>query len=73
MTKQEYAGWVDKLMSVQRIDTARTTNLPVMDAADAFSLWGDQLRDEGTQAQHSQLPPLREGTKTLCVTCVYVY
>ena len=77
MTKQEYAGWVDKLMSVQRIDTARTTNLPVMDAADAFSLWGDQLRDEGTQAQHWRAPaveaevgpaPLKRGER-LSIYC----
>ena len=31
MTKQEYAGWVDKLMRVKRIDTASKTSLPVMD------------------------------------------
>ena len=48
MTKQEYAGWVDKLMRVKRIDTARTTSLPVMDMADAIAVWGDQLKVDGT-------------------------
>lgn len=47
MTKQEYGLWVDKLMSIKRIDTARTTSLPVMDAADAIAAWGDQLHVEG--------------------------
>ena len=47
MTKQEYSLWVDKLMSIKRIDTARTTSLPVMDAADAIAAWGDQLHVEG--------------------------
>jgi hypothetical protein len=44
MSKQEYALWVDKLMAVRRIDTARTTSIPVMDAADAILLWGEELR-----------------------------
>ena len=43
MTKQEYATWVDKLMSVRHIDTARTTNLPIMDAAAAIAAWGSEL------------------------------
>ena len=47
MTKQEYAAWVDKLMAVKRIDTARTTSLPVMDLADAISAWGKQLHVDG--------------------------
>ena len=38
-------------MRVQRIDTARTTNLPIMDAADAFGHYGDQLTDEGTKPE----------------------
>ena len=37
MSKDEYATWVDKLMAVKRIDTARTTSLPVMDFADAIA------------------------------------
>ena len=49
MTKEEYAHWVDKLMAVKRIDTARTTNLPIMDAADAIAAWGKQLHTEGTE------------------------
>ena len=48
MTKQEYATWIDKLMAVKRIDTARTTSLPVMDAADAIAAWGGQLHERGT-------------------------
>ena len=47
MTKQEYATWVDKLMAVQRIDTARTTSLPVMDLADTIAAWGRQLHVGG--------------------------
>ena len=43
MSKQEYAHWIDKMMAIKRIDTARTTSLPVMDAADAIAMWGNQL------------------------------
>lgn len=46
ITEQEYAEWVDRLMHVQHIDTARTTNLPVMDAADAIAMWGAQLNGD---------------------------
>ena len=48
MTKQEYSLWIDKIMQVKRIDTARTTNLPIMDAADAIAAWGTQLHEKGT-------------------------
>ena len=48
ISHEEYAMWVDKLMSVKRIDTARTTSLPVMDAADAIAAWGEQLNVHGT-------------------------
>ena len=48
MSKQEYAAWVDKLMAVKHIDTARTTSLPVMDAADAIAMWGSQLMEDDT-------------------------
>ena len=48
ITKSEYAAWVDKLMAVGRIDTARTTSLPVMDAADAIAAWGSQLGVDGS-------------------------
>ena len=51
ISKQEYALWVDKLMAVRRIDTARTTSLPVMDAADAIAAWGDQLKVDGRAMQ----------------------
>lgn len=61
MTKQEYAGWVDKLMSVKRIDTARTTSLPIMDAADAIAAWGDQLHVEKTNELEKWQPgPVNE-------------
>ena len=43
MSKEEYGSWVDKLMAVRRIDTARTTSLPVMDMAGAIAAWGEQL------------------------------
>ena len=46
MTKDEYASWVDKLMAVRRIDTARTTSLPVMDLAGALEAYGEQLNIE---------------------------
>ena len=45
MTKQEYAMWIDKIMTVRRIDTARTTNLPVMDMADAVAAWNGKFVD----------------------------
>ena len=48
MTKGEYSEWVDKLMAVKRIDTARTTNMPIMDAADAIAAWGSQLHEPVT-------------------------
>lgn len=49
MSKEEYGEWVDKLMAVKRIDTARTTNLPIMDAADAFAGWSKELGLEKSQ------------------------
>ena len=61
MTTHEYASWVDRMMQVQRIDTARTTNLPIMDAADAFERWGTQLY--GTRPEHwtgEERPPVAE-------------
>ena len=57
MSKREYAQWVDKMMNVRRIDTARTTNLPIMEAADAIAVWGDQLRTEGTAMQDTWRAP----------------
>ena len=75
MSQQEYATWVDKLMSVRRIDTARTTSLPVMDMADAIALWGDELNVDYkplpatqwvTPAEPQQAPPpppLKTGEK----------
>ena len=49
MSKQEYALWVDKLMHVRHIDTARTTSLPVMDLADAIALMEDSKFDQAAQ------------------------
>ena len=46
MSKAEYATWVDKLMAVRHIDTARTTSLPIMDAADALAVWENELTQE---------------------------
>jgi hypothetical protein len=73
MTTQEYGEWVDKLMSVRRIDTARTTSLPIMDAADAIAAWGDQLHVEGDKQldrweepekpQEPDPPPVPPGTR----------
>ena len=73
MSKDEYAEWVDKLMRVKRIDTARTTSLPIMDAADAIALWRDQLsldRDQQLPAweepkttQAAPPPPLKAGAR----------
>ena len=59
MTKQEYASWVDKLMAVKRVDTARTTSLPVMDLADAITAWGNQLDVEApaAKAEWREPPP----------------
>ena len=59
MTKQEYASWVDKLMKVKRVDTARTTSLPVMALADAITAWGNQLDVEApaAKAEWREPPP----------------
>ena len=66
MTKQEYALWVDKLMGVKRIDTARTTNLPLMDMADAIAAWGDKLDvDAGMTEWHAPAPAASEPGKAL--------
>ena len=64
ISKEEYSEWIDKLMSVRRIDTARTTSLPIMDAADAIAAWGDELRIDGsamleTWNEHGSAPPSR--------------
>ena len=74
MDKAEYALWVDKLMSVKIIDTARTTNLPIMDAAGCIALWGEELKLDSKAPEHQwveQAPtreppapsPLRKGDK----------
>ena len=49
MTTQEYSAWIDKLMAVKRIDTARTTSLPSMEAADVLSMYYDQIMKVGRQ------------------------
>ena len=57
MSKEEYGQWVDKLMSVRRIDTARTTSLPAMDVADALSAWSEELDIHGDTTDHWTEPP----------------
>ena len=57
MTKQEYSHWVDKAMAVKRLDTARTTNLPVMDLADAMvATWGDKIAKDAQVGQWEDTP-----------------
>ena len=72
MTVQEYGDWVDKLMAVKRIDTARTTSLPVMDVAEAIAAWGDELHvtENGAMAEWTEPetpapdpPPAPPGTR----------
>jgi hypothetical protein len=74
MSKQEYALWIDKMMAIKRIDTARTTSLPVMDAADAIAMWGNQLsvdsplehwgeEQASPVAAQPSAPPLTAGTR----------
>ena len=68
-------------MGVTRIDTARTTSLPVMDRADAFARWGKQLGVDGgdvmpvdTVDRDTNAPPAPQGKPTLKVgTRVSVY
>ena len=69
MTKEEYASWVDKIMEVRHIDTARTTNLPIMDLAGAMEFWADDL-GHGTRDPWQEAPetvaapaPLRKGDR----------
>ena len=62
-------------MAVTRIDTARTTSLPIMDAADAIAAWGNELHVNGsarlevwddkaaTRAEPVGKPPLRSGER----------
>ena len=61
-TKLEYATWVDRILSVRRIDTARTTSLPIMDAADAFAQWGDQLKIVGADTLERWDTPRTDST-----------
>lgn len=41
MTMAEYTTWMDKVMRVHSIDTARTTNLPIMDTEELLWGWTD--------------------------------
>ena len=73
MTTKEYATWVDKLMAVKRIDTARTTSLPVLDMADALEHWASEVTDTtGASSKWSDnetgrtgatSPPLKRGER----------
>ena len=47
-------------MGVKHIDTARTTNLPVMDMADAIAAWGDALDVEKGMPEWDALTPTTE-------------
>ena len=63
MTKNEYAMWIDKLMAVKHIDTARTTSLPIMEAAEAIEAWGNELgvRNDGALDRWDAKAPLDAG------------
>ncbi|KAL3921923.1 MAG: hypothetical protein SGPRY_004736 [Prymnesium sp.] len=42
LTKQDYASWLEKMLTVEHLDAARVTTLPIiMEAADALQVWGD--------------------------------
>ena len=47
---------MDKLMAVRHVDTARTTNLPIMDEADVIAPWWAELGD----ATPARAPPQRD-------------
>ena len=57
MSKEEYAHWVDRLMAVRHINTARTTSLPIMDTTEAFAGWGDQLEGRALENWGQQETP----------------
>ena len=60
----EYCTWMDKIMTVRHIDATRTTNLPVMEAADALEGWHEQLdgpMERNEPAEPS--PPVQNGTR----------
>ena len=57
MTNTEYAAWVHRLMGVKRIDTARTTNLPVIETADGLASRGDELWKPGAEAMDTWAAP----------------
>ena len=52
---------VVKVMSVRRIDTARTTNIPIMDMADAIAAWGEESWTS-TPASQSGTSPMPKAT-----------
>ena len=60
MTRQEYGEWVDKLMGVTHLDTARTTNLPAMDVADLIGPLQDAI---GMGAEAATPMTVRAGRK----------
>lgn len=54
LTAGEYAKWVDKIMSYDHVDATRTTNLPVMDAADVMQAWPALLKEPATQGKRKR-------------------
>ena len=52
-------------MRVKRIDTARTTNLPLVDMADAIAAWGDTLEVDKGKADWDAPTPASEPGKAL--------
>lgn len=72
MTMGEYIKWMDKVMEVTAIDTARTTNLPVMDTEDL--LWGwtsgsvDKIFDASMAKEASQASKRRRPAATAAVS-----
>ena len=65
MTTQEYGAWVDKMMSVRRIDTARTTSLPIMDLADTLAEWSPQLQEKWEDTPATPLKPFSAKRKAV--------
>ena len=43
MSVEEYTQWVDKIMSFNTVDAARTTSLPLSDEGPVLASWDDIL------------------------------
>lgn len=57
LTTEEYAHWMNKIMSVTTIDAARTTNLPPMEIADMIREWHTELGDKEKVAPRGNIDP----------------